>query len=60
MWLIKQKLRDIDPPTTLKPEMVPPSLRKSGDLIMVSTSKILLYLRRTFLYYFNIILKYLQ
>ncbi|XP_043678663.1 epidermal growth factor receptor substrate 15-like 1 isoform X1 [Vespula pensylvanica] len=34
MWLIKQKLRDIDPPTTLKPEMVPPSLRKSGDLIM--------------------------
>lgn len=44
MWLIKQKLRDIDPPTTLKPEMVPPSLRKSGDLIMVSTSKILIYL----------------
>ncbi|KAI4486108.1 hypothetical protein M0804_006597 [Polistes exclamans] len=34
MWLIKQKLRNIDPPTTLKPEMVPPSLRKGGDLIM--------------------------
>ncbi|KAK2575336.1 hypothetical protein KPH14_012249 [Odynerus spinipes] len=34
MWLIKQKLRGIDPPTTLKPEMVPPSLRKGADLIM--------------------------
>ncbi|XP_057322439.1 epidermal growth factor receptor substrate 15-like 1 isoform X2 [Microplitis mediator] len=31
MWLIKQKLRGIDPPTALTPEMIPPSLRKFTD-----------------------------
>ncbi|KAK2575337.1 hypothetical protein KPH14_012249 [Odynerus spinipes] len=41
MWLIKQKLRGIDPPTTLKPEMVPPSLRKGADLIMCFVNRIL-------------------
>ncbi|XP_034936533.1 epidermal growth factor receptor substrate 15-like 1 isoform X2 [Chelonus insularis] len=31
MWLIKQKLRGIDPPSSLTPEMMPPSLRKFTD-----------------------------
>jgi len=35
MWLIKQKLNGIDPPTNLTPEMVPPSVRKVGETIVV-------------------------
>ncbi|XP_073999615.1 epidermal growth factor receptor pathway substrate 15 isoform X2 [Rhodnius prolixus] len=27
MWLISQKLKGIDPPTTLSPDMIPPSMR---------------------------------
>jgi hypothetical protein len=35
MWLIKQKLNGIDPPANLTPEMVPPSVRKVGETIVV-------------------------
>jgi len=35
MWLIKQKLNGIDPPTSLTPEMIPPSIRKVGETIVV-------------------------
>lgn len=35
MWLIKQKLNGIDPPASLTPEMVPPSMRKTGETIVV-------------------------
>lgn len=31
MWLIKQKMRGIDPPNTLTAEMIPPSRRKFTD-----------------------------
>ncbi|KAG5337979.1 EP15R factor, partial [Acromyrmex heyeri] len=34
MWLIKQKLNGIDPPTSLTPEMIPPSIRKVGETIV--------------------------
>ncbi|XP_036142017.1 epidermal growth factor receptor substrate 15-like 1 isoform X2 [Monomorium pharaonis] len=34
MWLIKQKLNGIDPPASLTPEMVPPSIRKTGETIV--------------------------
>ncbi|XP_018367517.1 PREDICTED: epidermal growth factor receptor substrate 15-like 1 isoform X3 [Trachymyrmex cornetzi] len=34
MWLIKQKLNGIDPPTSLTPEMIPPSVRKVGETIV--------------------------
>ncbi|EZA52898.1 hypothetical protein DMN91_010464 [Ooceraea biroi] len=34
MWLIKQKLNGVDPPSNLTPEMVPPSLRKAGETIV--------------------------
>ncbi|XP_031836936.1 epidermal growth factor receptor pathway substrate 15 isoform X2 [Nomia melanderi] len=34
IWLIKQQLKGIDPPTTLTPDMIPPSMRKSSDTIM--------------------------
>ncbi|KAG7202414.1 hypothetical protein KM043_018729 [Ampulex compressa] len=34
MWLIKQKLRGVDPPASLTPEMVPPSMRKIGDTVV--------------------------
>ncbi|XP_076169879.1 epidermal growth factor receptor pathway substrate 15 isoform X2 [Ptiloglossa arizonensis] len=34
MWLIKQKLRGVDPPATLSPDMIPPSMRKSPDTIV--------------------------
>ncbi|XP_012262607.1 epidermal growth factor receptor substrate 15-like 1 isoform X2 [Athalia rosae] len=34
MWLIKQKLRGIDPPASLTPEMMPPSLRKLTDNVV--------------------------
>lgn len=35
MWLIKQKLNGIDPPASLTPEMIPPSVRKAGETIVV-------------------------
>lgn len=35
MWLIKQKLNGIDPPASLTPEMVPPSMRKPGETVVV-------------------------
>ncbi|XP_076760740.1 epidermal growth factor receptor pathway substrate 15 isoform X1 [Xylocopa sonorina] len=34
MWLIKQKLRGIEPPTTLSPDMVPPSMRKPSETVV--------------------------
>lgn len=34
MWLIKQKLRGIEPPATLSPDMVPPSMRKPSESIV--------------------------
>ncbi|XP_011704328.1 PREDICTED: epidermal growth factor receptor substrate 15-like 1 isoform X3 [Wasmannia auropunctata] len=34
MWLIKQKLNGIDPPASLTPEMIPPSIRKAGETIV--------------------------
>ncbi|XP_076386138.1 epidermal growth factor receptor pathway substrate 15 isoform X2 [Megachile rotundata] len=34
MWFIKQKLRGIDPPATLTPDMIPPSMRKPSDTIV--------------------------
>ncbi|XP_043796003.1 epidermal growth factor receptor substrate 15-like 1 isoform X2 [Apis laboriosa] len=34
MWLIKQKLRGIEPPATLSPDMVPPSMRKPPESIV--------------------------
>ncbi|XP_043288802.1 epidermal growth factor receptor substrate 15-like 1 isoform X3 [Venturia canescens] len=34
MWLIKQTMKGIDPPTSLTPEMVPPSLRKISDTVV--------------------------
>lgn len=36
MWLIKQKLRGIEPPATLSPDMVPPSMRKPSESIVVN------------------------
>ncbi|XP_077275160.1 epidermal growth factor receptor pathway substrate 15 isoform X4 [Temnothorax americanus] len=34
IWLIKQKLNGIDPPASLTPEMIPPSIRKAGETIV--------------------------
>ncbi|XP_076287151.1 epidermal growth factor receptor pathway substrate 15 isoform X2 [Lasioglossum baleicum] len=34
IWLIKQKLKGIDSPATLTPDMIPPSMRKPSDNIM--------------------------
>ncbi|XP_034184651.1 epidermal growth factor receptor pathway substrate 15 isoform X3 [Osmia lignaria lignaria] len=34
MWLIKQKLRGIDPPASLTSDMIPPSMRKPSDTIV--------------------------
>ncbi|XP_071650415.1 uncharacterized protein Eps-15 isoform X1 [Temnothorax longispinosus] len=34
LWLIKQKLNGIDPPASLTPEMIPPSIRKAGETIV--------------------------
>ncbi|XP_066603903.1 epidermal growth factor receptor substrate 15-like 1 isoform X2 [Prorops nasuta] len=34
MWLIKQKLRNKDPPPSLTPEMIPPSLRKPAESVV--------------------------
>lgn len=31
MWLIDQKLKGIDPPATLTPEMIPPSFRSKQE-----------------------------
>lgn len=35
MWLIKRKLTGIDPPANLTPDMIPPSMRKVGETIVV-------------------------
>ncbi|XP_076243714.1 epidermal growth factor receptor pathway substrate 15 isoform X2 [Calliopsis andreniformis] len=34
MWLIKQKLRGIEPPATLSSDMIPPSMRKPSDTVV--------------------------
>ncbi|XP_076658402.1 epidermal growth factor receptor pathway substrate 15 isoform X3 [Halictus rubicundus] len=34
IWLIKQKLKGIDSPATLTPDMIPPSMRKPSETIM--------------------------
>ncbi|XP_054012324.1 epidermal growth factor receptor substrate 15-like 1 isoform X2 [Hylaeus anthracinus] len=34
MWLIKQKLRGVDPPASLTPDMIPPSMRKPSDTVV--------------------------
>ncbi|XP_043585205.1 epidermal growth factor receptor substrate 15-like 1 isoform X2 [Bombus pyrosoma] len=34
MWLIKQKLRGVEPPTALSPDMIPPSMRKSTESVV--------------------------
>ncbi|XP_033224210.1 epidermal growth factor receptor substrate 15-like 1 isoform X2 [Belonocnema kinseyi] len=34
MYIIKQKLRGVDPPNSLTPEMVPPSLRKPSESVV--------------------------
>ncbi|CAK9797075.1 Epidermal growth factor receptor substrate 15-like 1, partial [Anthophora quadrimaculata] len=36
MWLIKQKLRGVEPPETLSLDMVPPSMWKSTEAVVVS------------------------
>lgn len=36
MWLIKQQLRGVEPPAALTPEMMPPSLRKMTENVVVS------------------------
>ena len=33
MWLVQQKIQGIEPPQTLSPEMVPPSLRPPVSLV---------------------------
>ncbi|KMQ88971.1 epidermal growth factor receptor substrate 15-like 1 protein [Lasius niger] len=39
MWFIKQKLNGIDSPASLTPEMIPPSMRKVGETIVVTLFK---------------------
>lgn len=39
MWFIKQKLSGVDPPPSLTPEMIPPSMRKVGETIVVTLFK---------------------
>lgn len=31
MWLINQKVKGIDPPATLTPDMIPPSVRSQSE-----------------------------
>lgn len=38
MWLVKQKLRGVEPPASLSPDMVPPSMRKSSEAVVVNIS----------------------
>ncbi|XP_044004966.1 epidermal growth factor receptor substrate 15-like 1 isoform X2 [Aphidius gifuensis] len=40
MWLIKQRMRGIEPPITLTPEMIPPSFRKNKDGSIVENNNI--------------------
>lgn len=58
MWLIKQKLNGIDPPASLTPEMIPPSIRKPGETIVVTLLKYfflmcynMLYLKQVLSFY---------
>lgn len=46
MWLIKQKLRGVEPPTALSPDMIPPSMRKPTESVVVNIS---LYQNNSFL-----------
>lgn len=48
MWFIKQKLNGIDSPASLTPEMIPPSMRKVGETIVVTYSNILLTISNTY------------
>ncbi|KAF3422225.1 hypothetical protein E2986_05561 [Frieseomelitta varia] len=34
MWLIKQKLRGVEPPATLSSDMIPPSMRKPSESVV--------------------------
>ncbi|XP_074094552.1 epidermal growth factor receptor pathway substrate 15 isoform X2 [Cotesia typhae] len=43
MWLIKQKLRGIDPPASLMPDMIPPSLRKFTDSGVAENNNVTTY-----------------
>lgn len=36
MWLIKQKLRGVHPPATLSSDMIPPSMRKPSESVVVN------------------------
>jgi len=54
MWLIKQKLNGIDPPASLTPEMIPPSIRKAGETIVVILLKYFL-LMCTYMLYLKLI-----
>lgn len=33
MWIISEKVKGVDVPKTLKPNMVPPSLREGGGMV---------------------------
>lgn len=35
MWLVERKLKGIDPPTTLTPEMIPPTNRNPSTAVQV-------------------------
>jgi len=36
MWLVERKLKGIDPPTALTPEMIPPSNRAVPSTVQVN------------------------
>lgn len=40
MWFVERKKNGIDPPQVLAPEMIPPSLRTTGDLMSATTEPI--------------------
>lgn len=49
MWLISQKVKGIEPPATLTPEMVPPCMRGKQESQVVSFFFfVCLYLAKTF------------
>lgn len=44
MWLVERKLMGIDPPTTLSPEMIPPSNRNVAPPTAVQVTILFIYL----------------
>lgn len=52
MYLVQQKLKGVDPPATLTPEMIPPSMRPKGSTdttqFGVTVSHLLFYIRQGF------------